>query len=133
MVSNFTFIPMLTEDDYTKEGEDRNRNKARAGRENKDLEDFLDKFEDKTERDIEHIKDFFKKQDIEMTIYYGKNKYFSDLQRDEYFKQIDSKLLSKSIVFVDPDKGLEIDRSRKEHILYREVKSFYERMDKNSI
>ena len=41
----------------------------------------------------------------------------------------------KSLIFVDPDIGLEIKskKSNKKHIRYSEVKDLYERIDKNSI
>ena len=70
-----------------------------------------------------------------MTIYYGKSKYFSHLQRDKYFKQIENELPLKSLIFVDPDIGLEIKskKSSQKHIRYSEVKGLYEGMDKNSV
>jgi len=129
LINHFTFIPMLTEDDDTEHGENRDRKKAKAGTENKPLVKFLDKYRVKSKRNIKELEGFFKDR---ITIY-GKNKYFSHLQRKEYFKQIEDKLLSKSLVFVDPDTGLQVERSGKEHILYCEVKDLYKRMDKNSI
>ena len=68
--------------------------------------------------------------DIKMTIY-GKDFYHR--QRREYFEQIGDELLSKSLVFVDPDTGLEVKRPEEKHILYAEVKDLYERMDDSSI
>lgn len=132
-INHFTFIPMLTENDDTKQGGERNRLKAKLSKKNKELIRFLDEFENESKRDIKHLKSFFGKQDIEMTIYYGKNKYFSHEKRKEYFKQIRDGLLSKSLVFVDPDTGLQMDKSDKEHILYSEVKTLYDRMDRSSI
>lgn len=54
-------------------------------------------------------------------------------QGDEYFKNIPECLLHKSLVFVDPDIGLQIKKSTKKHLLCREVKYLYGRMDKDSI
>ncbi|MCD5409167.1 MAG: hypothetical protein LRZ87_00120 [Methanocellales archaeon] len=101
-INHFTFIPMLTKNDDTKQGGERNRDKAKAGTKNKDLRNFLDE-------------------------------YFSHENRREYFKQIGNEFLSKSLVFVDPDIGLQVRKSREKHILYREVKDLYERMDESSI
>lgn len=123
LVDHFTFIPMLTEPDNTKQGGNRNRDKAKAGTENKDLVRFLNAFEDKNKRDIKQLETFFKAKDA-ITIYRS-DKYFSHLRRDEYFKKICDKLLSKSLVFVDPDNGLEIGRTKEKHILYTEVKDLY--------
>ena len=138
LVSHFIFIPMLTPDvsdsETTKrEGEQRNRCKAKAGWKNNDLSVFLDKFQDKAKRDIRELTSFFKRQDVGMTIYCGKDEYFSHQQRREYFAQIGDELLTKSLIFVDPDIGLEVKRSREKHILYSEVERLYERMDKSSI
>jgi hypothetical protein len=68
-----------------------------------------------------------------MTIYYGKDGYFSHQQRQEYFEQIGDELLSNSLVFVDPDIGLEVKGAGEKHILYAEVKDLYQRMDGGSI
>ena len=132
-INHFTFITMLTENDDTKQGGERNRYKAKIRKKNKELIRFLDEFGNESKRDIKYLKSFFDKKGIEMTIYYGKNKYFSHLQREEYFKQIEDKLLSKSLVFVDPDIGLQVKRTRDKHIRYSEVQNLYERMDKGSV
>ena len=133
LINHFMLIPMLTENDDTGHGEDRDRKRASAGTKNKLLVKFLNKFEEKSKRDIEHLKSFFGKQDVEMTIYHGKNEYFSRLQSEEYFEQLKDKLLSKSLVFVDPDKGMQVGKSGKEHILYSEIETLYKRMGTKSI
>jgi len=137
-VNHFTFVPMLRpnmpDGEGTKrEGEKRDRDKAKAGTGNEELKNFLDKFEDKSKRDIEQLKSFFKKHDIGMTMYYGKNKYFSHQQRQEYFEQLENELSQKSLVFVDPDIGLQVKITRDKHIKYSEVKGLYEHMDTSSI
>lgn len=91
---------------------------------------FLKKFEDKSKRDIKKLESFFKKQNIEMTLY---GKYFCHLKREEYFREARGKLLPKSLIFIDPDIGLETKRTRDKHIKYCEVKNLYDCMDKNSI
>ncbi len=136
-INHFMFIPMLTPDvpnnkSTKRDGEKRNRRNAKAGTKNPGLVNFLDEFKDKSKRDIKHLKNFFEKQDIEVTIYCGKNKHFSHEYREEYFKGIESELLSKSLIFVDPDNGLEIGRTREKHIRYKEVKKLYENMDEES-
>ncbi len=138
LVSHFIFIPMLTLDvagnqTTKREGEQRNRCKAKAGWKNNDLRVFLDKFQDTDKRDIKELAGFFKEQGIEITIYYGKDKYFSGIRREEYFKQIGDEFLRKSLVFVDPDIGLEVNKLTKKHIRYDEIKNLYQRMDESSI
>ena len=133
LVERFTFIPMLTEPDDTRHGRETDRRRAKVGTENQDLVSFLDECVKTGRRDIEQLTDFFARYDIEMTIYCGKGGYFSHQRRQEYFEQIGSELLSGSLVFVDPDIGLEVARSREKHILYLEVNNLYQRMDKSSI
>jgi len=137
-INHFTFIPMLTSDvsddkSTKRDGEKRNRRNAKAGTKKSGLMNFLDGFEDKSKRDIKHLKNFFEKQGIEVTIYCGKNKHFSHEYRGEYFKGIESELLSKSLIFVNPDNGLQIGRTREKHIRYEEVRDLYKHMDKGSI
>ena len=130
LVEHFTFIPMLTSNDGTGHGEKCNRDKARAGIQNKELVGFLDECVNVNKRDIGQLEKFFGKYDIDMTIY---GKGFSHRQRREYFEQIGDELLLKSLVFVDPDIGLEVERSGEKHLLYAEVKDLYERMDESSM
>jgi len=130
LVNHFAFIPMLTSSDGTNQGGETNREKAKAGKENKDLMHFLDECVTEDRREIKQLKGFFKKQGIEMTIY-GKD--FSHLTRENYFREIAEELLSKSLIFVDPDIGLQVKRTRNKHIKYSEVKNLYKRMDKDSI
>lgn len=72
LVNRFIFIPMLTPDvpsskSTKREGEQRDRSKAKAGRGNSDLVTFLDKFADRSKRDIKQLRGFFKKQGIDFS------------------------------------------------------------------
>jgi hypothetical protein len=133
LVDHFTFIPMLTEPDNTEEG---NQRKAKAGIRNLTLKSFLDRCVEDGRRNIKELESFFK--DL-LTIYRkdDKDKYFSNGQRKEYFEVPDELLkIKKSLILVDPDKGLQGEKSHKsdkEHILYSEVKTLYDRMDRSSI
>jgi len=83
-IKHFTFIPMLTENDDTEQGGERNRDKAKGGTKNDKLVKFLDKYGEESRRDIKHVKRFFGKRDVKLKIYYGKDKYFSHEKRGEY-------------------------------------------------
>jgi hypothetical protein len=133
LAGHFTFIPMLTPDNDRRHGKKYNRDKARAGNKNVELMAFLDACVHEGRRNIEEVKEFFARYEIEMTIYYGKESHFSLQNRKEYFTQIDDRLLENSLIFVDPDIGLEVRNPGEEHLLYSEVKSLYERMDRSSI
>ena len=130
LVEHFMFIPMLTQSNEA------NRSKAKAGRENKELEIFLDECvrQGEEKRNIKQLESFFGKHGISITIY-KKDEHFISRTRQEYFKQIKDKLLPKSLILVDPDIGLkdEDERLTDKHLSYSEVKNLYERMDKSSI
>jgi len=130
LVRRFIFIPMLTGSDDTGYGTKCNRDKTKAGTNNKELVRFLDECINRNKRDIGQLEDFFADHGIEMETYGGN---FSHEKRKEYFEQVDGKLLQNSLIFVDPDIGLEVKKSKKEHILYSEVKDLYQRMDGDSI
>ncbi|MFC1870889.1 hypothetical protein ACFLYF_00580 [Chloroflexota bacterium] len=132
LVKQFVFIPMLTGPDDALHGKAADRSRAKAGIKNRALVAFLDKCISEGKRDIEQLKGFFNQQDIEMKIY-GAEEYFSRERRREYFAQIGDELLSESLVFVDPDNGLEVRRSGEKHLLYDEIGELYRRMGEGSI
>lgn len=123
--SRFTFIPMLTKDEER-------RKEGKPGTKNRELVSFLNACTESQKRNIRELEAFFKDK---ITIYKkdDEDKYFSHGQRKEYFEQVPDKLLKKSLILVDPDTGLGVNKSGKEHILYCEVKSLYDRMDRSSI
>jgi hypothetical protein len=130
LVEHFTFVPMLTKPDETKHGRKNDRNHAST--QNKELMNFLDECIDRGQKDIKKIVPFFQRYGINMTIY-GKDGYFSNQKRQSYFDGIGSGLLSRALILIDPDNGLEVKNSGEKHILYGEVKGLYERMDEDSI
>jgi hypothetical protein len=136
VVSNFTFIPMLTPNEPPRksrkkhEGEQRNRLMAKAGYKNQGLLKFLNRFNNKSERNIRHLDAWFKKKGVKTVTLVD---YFYHDERAKYFKEASKKLLHKSVICVDPDVGLEVKRTREKHILYAEVKDLYELMDNNSL
>ncbi len=140
-----TFIPMLTrnEDENDTKSEhgnkrdfDRAKKGGRPGTNNEKLIGFLKKYGgiDKDKRDFTKIEHYFHSENIEPLIYKDReHKYFEHRARDRYFKNIPGELLHKSLVFVDPDNGLEITNSTEQHLLYPEVQKLYDRMDEDSI
>lgn len=136
-IKYFTFIPMLTDNDGKSDGNKRNLENSAAGAKNKCLVDFLNKYKncDKNLRDFRKIRQYFELKKIDIKIYEENNnrKYFDHKGRADYFKKIDDFLLPNSLIFVDPDNGLQIEKSNKKHLLYSEVNEIYKRMDENSI
>jgi len=138
-LQRFTFIPMLTKNDpNSREGNerafDRAKKNGRPGTKNNELMKILEKYKemDENERDFTEIKGYFKSEGIG-TVIYKEHECFKRRTRDEYFKNTPEEFLHKSLVFVDPDIGLQIKNSTEKHLLYQEVKDLYDRMDKDSI
>jgi hypothetical protein len=130
LAEHFTFVPMLTKPDTTKHGRKNDRNHAST--QNKELMNFLDECIDRGRKDIQQITKFFQRYGVNMTIY-SKDGYFSHQERQSYFAGIENGLLSRALILIDPDNGLEVKNSGEKHILYSEVKELYERMDGGSI
>ncbi len=126
LVARFTFIPMLTRNDNQKHGADDKR-AGKPGADNRELVDFLDRCRREEKKDIREIKKFFVKHKIDVTIYREKE-YFNHARREPYFSGISPELLADSLVLVDPDIGLEVNRPREKHLLYTEVGDLYQRM-----
>jgi hypothetical protein len=133
LVSHFTFVPMLTEPDGTGHGNSADRSRASAGSDNAELVGFLDECLREGKKDINEIDAFFRQHGFSMTIYNGGSRYFTHQDRRQYFTGIGDELLSKSLILVDPDNGLEVKRPGEKHILYDEIKDLYDRMDGGSI
>jgi hypothetical protein len=133
LTRHFTFIPMLTGPDGTGHGAKADRRHAGAGSKNRELVSFLDRCLREGERDIKQMDAFFRQYGVVMTVYSGKDGYFSHRERQAYFDGIGGELLSESLILVDPDNGLEVASSGEKHLLYNEAKDLYDRMDDSSI
>lgn len=143
-LQRFTFIPMLTKDDDGKrEGNERDFDKAeknfRPGTNNEELMKFLREYKKikANKRNFRDIRQYFELKQINIKIYEENinGGYFDRKSRASYFKKINDTLLSNSLIFADPDIGLEIKskRSSEKHLLRHEVRDLYKRMDENSI
>ena len=133
-LKRYTFIPMLTPDDNPKEGQRTNFHRRHAGYMRKDLVDFLQRCVSRGERDIRKLEEFF--DHLNRNIY-GKRielyihrpeEFFDNSSREEYFSSIPSTMLRDSLVFLDPDNGLEVKSFRGvKHLRYDELASIYDR------
>ena len=130
LFERFIFIPMRTQNDGTRNGGKTNRHLAKAGFKNKELVRFLDECISENRRNIGQIVDFFKDRGIDTRIF---DSEFTHENRGEYFEQVKDELSPASLIFVDPDNGLEVKRSGEKHISYKEARNLYENMDGSSI
>lgn len=127
------FIPMLTENDNRREGNINDYSKAKAGAQNDELKNFLDSCRKHDKRDVKEIERYFKSNGLEIHICYDP---FINRERVKYFDKVKEKLhfFSHSLIFLDPDIGLEIESNKdNKHLLYSEVEELYTKMDSHSI
>ena len=138
-LERFTFIPMLTEDTQNLHGRKVNYDRARAGTQRKVLVKFLAMCIVKNKRNIVELKEFFSSLKLPRKVdfaIYRENECFSHKTRATYFNQIGGQLLSRSVVLVDPDIGLEVKSmgsKEQNYITYTEVELLFNRMDRNSV
>ena len=131
-IKRFLFIPMLTEDDSSKDGNKTDYGKAKAGKHNLELMEYLQECVREKRRDILQIENYFKSKNIEVSV---ARELFVHQNRRTYFDKVRmrTEFFSHSLVFVDPDNGLEVKKPKEKHILYDEVRDLYNSMDKNSV
>ncbi len=131
-IHRFLFIPMLTSDDNNSDGSKTDYTKAKAGTQNKGLMIYLKDCVNRNRRNITEIEPYFESNGVE--IYIHKEPFTHENRRDYFSKvKVKKEFFSNSLVFVDPDIGLEIRQSREKHFLYCEAKDIYDYMDENSI
>jgi hypothetical protein len=138
-LNHFTYIPMLTPNDHTRNGMKIRYEKRNPGIRRKELVEFLRSRVKEGRRDIIELKRFFREskltKELDITIY-KENEFFSHEKREEYFAGIRKELLSNSLIEVDQDIGLEVKsmKGREEkYIKYQEVKLLFNRMDERSV
>ena len=139
-LESFTFVPMLTEEvERTKKKKSpaldlgRAVKNGKAGSQNKDLMVHLGKLQE-IEDDMDYftgISTYFKKENIIVDILHRTR--FAHEHRVNYFAKIVENFPEKSLIFLDPDNGLEVKNPTQRHLLYEEVKKICDRMDTRSI
>lgn len=142
----FSFIPMLTENDNRNDGnkrgyDDERKIENRPGSKNSELVRFLREYNtnirDSGKRNFMHIRNYFADKDFRTEIYdpsaSGLGKSFTKKERTDYFSKIPENYLNSALVFVDPDNGLQVQKSSEKHILYSEILDLYNRMSDDSL
>jgi hypothetical protein len=138
-LERFTFIPMLTERAENLHGKRTNYDNARSGTRRKELIKLLRRCIAENRRNIVELEGFFRSlrlpRRVEFEIY-RKDEFFSHETRARYFSEISGQLMSRSVILVDPDIGLEVKsmKNREEkYVTYAEVELLFSRMDRNSL
>lgn len=139
-LKRFTFVPMLTEGGEAgaiaagrKKDLETAVTKGRAGSRNAALLRSMKRLQE-INSDTEYfraIHDLFNHQKIQIRIV--EKPVFSNADREKYFSSLFLQFPKKSLIFLDPDIGLEVKNPNKRHLLFEEVKRIYDRMDDASV
>jgi hypothetical protein len=139
-LASFTFVPMLT-DEKPATGKKTTATKdlglaqkaGKAGTRNRELMADMGRLQE-IDDDLEYfhgIQSYFKKENIIVDILHKDT--FSHEHRENYFRKVFEKFPEKSLIFLDPDTGLEVKNPTQRHLLFDEVKKIHDTMDNHSI
>jgi hypothetical protein len=131
LVDQFVYVPMLTENVERQEEPQFCRHGATGGDANSELVKFLDGCIVNEKRNIGQLEEFFQQSGLKGTVY-APDTIFSHPTRTTYFSGIQGGMLTKSLILMDPDKGLEEDVNDSGNLLYSDLRDIYERMDEES-
>ncbi len=135
----FAFITMLTPDVSNQGCGRTSLSRAKAGTKRRELVEFLEACLREGRRDVGLIQGFMSRSPllsgIDLVIY-GEDQYLTREGRGEYFENIATDLLDRSLILVDPDVGLEVPSMRRreeQYVRYDEILSIYQRMTSSSV
>jgi hypothetical protein len=139
-LASFTFIPMLTEEESpTKKKKTKTldlglaQKNGRAGTLNRELMEDMGRLQE-IDDDYEYfhgIQAYFQKENIIVDVLHRDT--FSHEHRANYFDKVFTNFPKSSLIFLDPDTGLEVKTPTRRHLLYDEVKKIFDRMDHQSV
>lgn len=139
-LTSFTFIPMLTEINPTPDpasGSKKDMGKAvkagKAGSQNSNLLLHVSRLQE-IESDLEYVQSlrhYFKNENILMDILHPHA--LTHKEREGYFANVFENFPKKSLIFLDPDIGLEESKPDQRHLLFDEVKMIYDHLDNDSV
>ncbi len=139
-LTGFTFIPLLTESNGKPDpesGTKRDMAKAvksgKAGSQNSNLLEHVSRLQE-IDSDLEYVQylhSYFKNENILMDILHPHT--FTNKERERYFNTVFANFPKKSLVFLDPDIGLEESKPSQRHLLFAEVKMIYDHLDAGSV
>jgi hypothetical protein len=139
-LNGFTFIPMLTGSERKpdlKPGIKKDMVKAvkagKAGSQNTNLIQHVSRLQE-IDSDLDYVQSlhsYFKNEKILMDIMHPHT--FTHRERERYFNSVFTSFPKKSLVFLDPDIGLEESKPDHRHLLFDEVKMIYDHLDAGSV
>ncbi len=117
-IVRFTFIPLLTPSDHSRDGQLVNYTQG--------------------SRDIYRLRKFFRQPQVSIEYRpYRDQAEFRHSERTRYFRGIPLAYLRQAVILLDPDNGLEVKSSTAssfhKYVKYEEARSVFERMDEASL
>ena len=128
-LDQLTCIWMLTPPDATGQG----RVPFVPDPELPELTSFFRERQDPTHRRVAEMPTYLGRHGHSVFSYRDDQADFSNLARSMYFRDIPATALIASLVFFDPDNGLEPTRASEKHLLYSELVDIVDRMDDTSV
>ena len=134
-VKRLSIIWMLTEDDDSQHGE---KTKYARGAGDRRLYQSLRRSLNEGSRNVGQLRNFLQEGGYEFDYCpYGEERLFGHQERDSYFERIPEESLAGSVVFLDPDIGLEAKsmgaKDGPNYVTYDEVASICGRMEETSV
>jgi len=128
-LKSFMLVPMLT--GYRPSEKD-----AVAGMKNKKLRRCFHKFtgEKGALKYYREIQGYFESGNINVTIFPSPDFEFSQKNRAKYFKKMSAQMSKRSLIFLDPDTGIQADgKAEKQHLKFSELQEIYNQIDDGSV
>lgn len=126
-LNSFAFIPMLTENDKSKDGNVTQYDGSRR----KDLETFLKSCLQTSNRNISNLRSYMDGQDGLSYHPYKDAEFFTHQGREKYFDGIESSTLCNAVVLFDPDNGFEVKSMKggngHKYLRFRELSRIFEK------
>jgi len=128
-LKSFMLVPMLT--GYRPSEKD-----VVAGMKNKKLMRCFHKFTagKGALKYYREIQGYFESGDINVTIFPSPDFEFSQKNRARYFKKMSAHMPKRSLIFLDPDTGIQADeKAEKQHLKFSELQEIYNQVDDGSV
>jgi hypothetical protein len=132
LVEHLVYVPMLTPDDPGYEAENICRHESSGGSGNTELLNFLDYCVVNDKRQLTQLEDHFRDQGYQASVY-SPQQILTRNNRKAYFERAGQILRNKSLVLIDPDKGLEENDNDPANLMYAELRDLYNSLDDDSI
>lgn len=139
-LASFTFVPMLTEEEPAAAKKKTRakdlglaQKKGRAGTQNRELMEDMGRLQEIND-DLEYfhgVQSYFKRENIIIDVLHKDT--FSHEHRMNYFNRMFENFPKSSLIFLDPDTGLEVKNPTQRHLLFDEVKKIFDCMDHQSV